>query len=407
MPPIIHRSFHIPKMTVLRSLIPVLLALAVVLTATTATACSTGPADPGPAAGSGSAAAAGEAKPSSGGQANEVVNGLVRVDRTWFDYFDTLSTCTIYAKSKEEGQHILDEAEKQIAHYHELFDIYHDYPGVNNIKTINDNAGGKPVKVEPIVIDYLEQSLRANEVTGGAANMALGPVLKLWHEASEQAIAQPEKAAPPSEEALKEAAQHCDIKEIVIDKEASTVRITDPKGSIDPGSGSKGLAAERVARSMEEAGVTSGLLSMGGNVRTIGHKPDGKDWIIGVQNPQQAIEMAQKGTSDLPRQLLLLKADDRAVVTSGVYQRFFEVDGRLYHHIIDPATLFPEHRYDSVTIICKDSGLADSLTTALFNLSVEDGKAVLAKFPDADCEAVWLKDGKTQMTDGLKAYIVE
>ena len=154
-------------------------------------------------------------------------------------------------------------------------------------------------------------------------------------------------------------------------------------------------ATKCLAEKLKEAGVTSALLSLGGNVETIGTKADGKPWRVGVQNPD---------TSAAKAYLHVLKLTDTCLVTSGTYQRYYEVDGVRYHHIIDPDTLMPENTYDSVTILCNDSARADALSTAVFNMDPETGMA----FVEAQdgVEALWVyPDGTEAQSSGFEAYV--
>ena len=146
---------------------------------------------------------------------------------------------------------------------------------------------------------------------------------------------------------------------------------------------------------MKEAGVTSALLSLGGNVETIGLKADGKPWRVGVQNPD---------TSAAKSYLHVLKLADTCLVTSGTYQRYYEVDGVRYHHIIDPDSLMPENTYDSVTILCSDSAKADALSTAVFNMKPEEGMKFVESLDGV--EALWVyPDGKETQSSGFAAYV--
>lgn len=335
----------------------------------------------------------------------------IRVEQTWIDFFDTVTTVILYVPDQTSGRQYLDLANRELRRYHELFDYYRTYPGVTNIKSINDQAGGEPLTVDPAILDLMQQSKRANALSGGAVNMALGPVLQYWHDTSAAAAADPSDVRLPDTGALAEANRHTDIQAVEVDVTAGTVRLADPLGALNVGSGAKGLAAEKVARTLMESGVQSAMLSLGGNVRTIGRKPDGQPWKIGVQNPLAVFAERGDDVADpalIHRQpepyLFIVGASDMAVVTSGVYQRYFVHNGRRYHHIIDPDTLEPSQRYDAVTIVTPDSGLADSLTTALFNLSVEDGQRLLDQFEIA--EAVWVKDDRIVYSSGFKDWIL-
>lgn len=310
---------------------------------------------------------------------------------TWLDVFDTVTNLTVYGVDEAACSTGSAQIHERLAYYHRLFDIYHTYKDVNNLKTVNDAAGGQPVAVEAPILDLLEYSLEAYRLTDGRVNVLFGPVLKLWHDSRVMALETPAKAALPDPKSLEQAARHTDPSVLVIDREAGTVCLTDPQARLDVGAIAKGFAAELVARYVAtELAWQSVLLDVGGNVRAIGGKPGltgPQPFTIGVRNPN--LDSAQA-------YLLTVGITDRAAVTSGDYQRFFVVDGQRYAHIIDVDTLQPAAYVRSVTVICPDSGLADVLSTALFTLSVEEGRDLLGKHKNA--EAVWV------LTDGTLAY---
>ncbi len=319
--------------------------------------------------------------------------------QTYMDVFDTVTEITAYGMSAEEFEADAAKLHAELTAYHRLYDIYHTYPEMNNLKTVNDAAGGAPVKVDGRLIDLLEYGLDAYTRTDGRVNILLGAVLTLWHEAREQGLAHPESAALPDAAALTAAAEHTSPDALVIDRAAGTVQLTDAAARIDVGALAKGYAVEQVARYAEqELGWSSALLNVGGNIRTIGGK-GGADsdtpFTIGVQNPD---------TTSAKTYLTTVRITDMALVTSGDYQRYYTVDGKNYAHIIDPDTRYPAQYVRAVTVVCADSGLADVLSTALFCLPPEQGKALLTEFPNA--HAVWvLTDGSLQYSDGFATYI--
>jgi thiamine biosynthesis lipoprotein len=196
---------------------------------------------------------------------------------------------------------------------------------------------------------------------------------------------------------LQEASAHTNIENLVIDEENSTVTLTDPKMKLDVGAIAKGYAVEMVARTLEEKGITGYVLNVGGNVRTVGTKPDGTPWTAGVENP------AEEENADY---LAYLALDGRSLVTSGSYQRYYVVDGKRYHHIIDPATLMPSEGFVSVSIVCQNSAEGDALSTALFCMTLEEGLVLIESIPDA--EAMWLlPDGTKHESSGFDAYRVK
>ena len=171
------------------------------------------------------------------------------------------------------------------------------------------------------------------------------------------------------------------------------VYLSDPEMSLDVGSVGKGYAVEMVCRAAEARGLTSALVSVGGNLRAIGTKPDGSQWTGGVENPWNASEMYTNTNSIFGSPINM---SDLALVTSGDYQRYFVVDGKRYHHIIDPDTLWPAAYYNGVTVLCPDSGMADCLTTALFCMPLEEGQKLVESLDDV--EAMWCTPDKQATT---------
>ena len=322
---------------------------------------------------------------------------LVRHEGQFLELFDTVTQVIAYTETKEDYNTYYKLVFDNTKEMHELFDIYNDYEGINNIKTINDNAGIAPVKVDRRIIDLLKFGKEAYAFTNGKTNIAMGSVLRIWHDHREAGLEDPAAATLPDMEALKQAALHTDINNVIIDEAASTVYLKDPDMRLDVGAIAKGYTAEQVCQIATKAGY-SGLLSFGGNVRATGFKGDGKTpWAIGIQDP-----FAQGESS----YLYLMEVTDRSLVTSGDYERYYEVDGKRYHHIIDPVTLFPADYFTSVTILCEDSGAADAWSTALFNMSYEEGLKLVEADPDV--EALWIfKDGTMKDTSGFQDLILK
>ncbi len=287
-----------------------------------------------------------------------------RQTTTYLDVFDTVTM--VIGDASAAGQ-----IHAQLQRYHRLFDIYNAYEGCNNLKTVNDQAGISPVKVDEDIIELLSDCVELYQVTGGRVNVAMGSVLKLWHDARQESLDNPENAYVPREETLSKALAHTDIECLVIDRENATVYLTDPEMSLDVGAVAKGWAAQKVAESAPE-GV---LISLGGNVVATGPKEKNTPWTVGVQDP--------KG-SDIRQKLELYRG---AVVTSGDYQRTYTVDGKDYPHIIDPSTGMPGMLWSSVTVICEDSGMADALSTALFLMPLDEGRELAIK---CGAEAIWI-----------------
>lgn len=316
-------------------------------------------------------------------------SGPKQYTATFLELFDTVTTMTGLSDSEEvffqQAQAIRDELEI----YHQLFDIYNSYDGINNLKTVNDNAGIASVEVDRKIIDLLLDCKTYYDLTGGLVDVTMGSVLQLWHEARNDGLDDPANAYLPDPAALEEAAKHRGWEHIIIDEEASTVYISDPAVSLDVGAVAKGWAAQRVA----EIAPQGMMISVGGNVCAPGPKDEnGTRWVVGVQDPDGGSEY-----------LHTIYLSSGSVVTSGDYQRCYLVDGKIYHHIIDPATLYPSTHWRSVTIVCGDSGLADALSTALFLLPLEEGKALLER---CGANAMWVElDGECYYTPGFEEII--
>lgn len=317
---------------------------------------------------------------------------LQKFSSSFFGTFDTIVTVTGYAKNEAAFQKELGAVEDIFTRYHQLFDNYNTYEGINNLFVLNRDAAEAPVAVTKEMMDFLcfVQDLEGAQGTE-EVNIAMGSVLRLWHEAREVSLATPENACVPDMAALKAASAHTDFHDLVIDSENGTVFYADPELKLDFGAVAKGYTVERAAEYLASSSMPSFIINAGGNVRTGKAPADGREcWVVGVQDPDN--------TSSL---MDTLKVVGTSVVTSGDYQRYYMLDGKRYHHIISPSSLFPADNFRAVTVITPDSGLADFLSTRLFLLSYEEGRALIDSLPAA--EALWcFPDGSLRMTDGYR-----
>lgn len=319
--------------------------------------------------------------------------------KTFYGTFDTKILYLSYTDSEDKFDEEFAFVEEEFTRLHKLYDRYNDYEGVNNLKTINDQAGKEAVKVDDDLYNVIKFSLDNFEKTDGKVNIAMGSVLRLWHDVRMQNEGAEEKdIVLPKEEDLLEASKHMDIEKVILDDKEKTVYLDDEKMSIDLGAVAKGYAAEMVAQRLEEKGVKHASINAGGNVRTIGSPGDGrKNWGIAIEHPLM-------GEADDFLDVLFI--GETAVVTSGDYQRYFTKDGVNYHHIVDPVSLKPETIYNSVSIITKDSGLADYLSTALFLSTKEEAEKILENYKDDDVEVLWYshEEGESS-TKGLEEHM--
>ena len=323
---------------------------------------------------------------------------LTRYDTSFFDTFDTLITVMGYAASEDAFRQVADEAHAMFRRLHKLYDGYSAYPGVNNLYALNREAAKGPVAVEPELMDLLLFCKQHQPVTRGTMNIALGAVLQIWHRYREDGLYDPAIAQLPPMEALQSAARHTDFDDVILDPAAGTVYYADPKLQLDLGSIAKGYATELVALWMLESQMPSFILNSGGNVR-VGNPPlDGRRafWGVGIQNPRGNV--FSDASSDTVETFFVANL---SVVSSGDYQRYYLVDGKRYHHLIDPFTLMPGEHFQAVTVLCEDSGLADLLSTAVFLLPYEEGRAMVESLEGVD--ALWIfHDGSVEMTNGAR-----
>jgi len=302
----------------------------------------------------------------------------------FFGTFDTIITLIGYTQTPEEFQQYAALTESEMRRYHEIFDQYNPYDGVNNLYAVNAQAGEAPAAAESELIELLLQIREWHSLYGTETNPAMGAVLRLWHNAREGGVSIPEEGA------LLAASEHCNYDDVIIDEENGTIFYNDPEILLDLGAVAKGYAAQLTADALKEAGFSSFILNAGGNVVCGGAPMDGRtQWTVAIEDVD-AVSTRHK-----------IGAVNQSIVTSGDYQRYYEVDGVRYHHLIDPATLYPASHVHSVSVIHPDSGLADFLSTAAFVLPYEQSRALIESVPDA-CGVWLLADGSEYWTDGFQ-----
>lgn len=320
---------------------------------------------------------------------------LQRYTGVIYDAFDTTTTVLAYCETEESFRHLLRTAEDGLLHFHKLFDIYNSYPDLTNLRSVNLSAGEAPVEVSEELFGLLSFAKEMYALTSGEMNVAMGSVLSIWHDVRQYNNTFPQTPLFPEEAMLRKAAEHCCMEDVCLSKEDHTVYLADAALRLDVGAIAKGYAVERVVQQLIAEGYEHFSINAGGNVRTVGTKPNGALWNIGITNPDL--------TAKEPY-VEIVSAADMAVVTSGSYQRFFSYEGQRYHHIIDKDSLLPENRYLSVTILADDSALADALSTAVFNMEIGEGRAFIENLEGV--EAMWiLADGSEEFSSGFGAYL--
>ena len=322
-----------------------------------------------------------------------------RYTYTFYGTFDTVIILVGYAPSREAFDAAAQVCEAEFRRLDLLYTPYLHSDTGNNLWALNNGAWKEPMAVDPDLMGLIGFCKEKQKTVSDVVNPALGRVLMLWHNARLQSEEDPWNAAIPGMDDLTEAFVHSDFDCVQTDTEAGTVFYTDSRLRLDFGAVAKGYAAGLVAEKLRGM-LSSFSINAGGNIVLCGAPENSSGaWKIAIQDPNAPLY------GDVTT-LGWIERTDGAVVTSGDYQRFFVVDGVSYHHIIDPATLMPARSVRAVTVITRDSGTADFLSTACFILPYEESRALIESRPDA--EALWvLPDGTVTWTDGFGLHTAD
>ena len=274
-------------------------------------------------------------------------------------HFDTVITITLYDSKDEE---ILNTCFEYCKEFENLVSRTIKTSDVAKINLAN----GQPVKVSDTTIELLKRGIEFGKLTDGAFDITIAPLMELWDIKNNPGNI-------PSEADIADALSHVNYKNIII--EENTVTLTDPKSAIDLGGIAKGYMADQLKEYLLSEGVTSAIINLGGNVLTVGEKPDGTAFNIGIQKP-----FAEQNAT-----ITSVSVKDSSVVTSGSYERYFEVNDAIYHHIINTETGYPCNTgLHSVTILSEESVDGDALSTACFVLGLEEGQKLVESLDDID-----------------------
>lgn len=289
--------------------------------------------------------------------------------------FDTYCTFSVYGD--ESAPALLARA---CARYDALFDLYDPDSDIARVNA----AAGAPTAVDPSTADIVEQALAFCAAADGRFDITIGAVSRLWDF---------EKGVRPDDDALREALTHVDWHGVTVDRTdpaAPTIALADPAAALDLGGIAKGFIADRLVETLcSDSRVTAAILSLGGNIACYGAKPDGAPWDVGIRDPNDPGGSSVVDTA----QLTVEEGSAVSLVTSGLYERTFELDGVTYWHILDPATGMPvETDIASVTVCCPSSTQADALSTTLFVAGSERALALVDTYEDTACYMV-LRDG--------------
>lgn len=295
---------------------------------------------------------------------------------------NTVINITVYGD--EEAEKVLQKAINRI------YDIENKMSvtiSESDVSLINQNAGKRPVKVHEDTFFVVQKALEYGELTNGAFDISIYPLVKLWN------INNGNKNIPTEEE-INETLNLVDYKKIKLNLDDMTVFLEMEGMAIDLGGIAKGYAVDEVRKILKEGGIKHALIYMGGDIAVIGNKPEGGLWRIGIEDPRYQNEGS--------RYFAVIEGSDLSVVTSGDYQRYVEIDGKRYHHIFNPYTGYPaEANVISTTVIGESSIDADALATSIFVLGVDEGLEIMEKAYGFEGIIV-TKDKYVYTTEGLK-----
>jgi len=324
------------------------------------------------------------------------ISGCEKHDKTYKESrtaMYTTCTITVLSRSPVKAKEAIDAGFAEIKRLESLLNYYSID---SEITAINNNAGKGPVKVSTETLDIIEKALAIAEATRGAFNPTIGPVMKLW-ESSRQ---DPEHPLP-SGQIISETLKLVDYGKININKADSEIFLMDAGMEIDLGGIAKGYAADSAIGTIRASGIRSALVSIAGDIKGIGLKNENKPWRVGVQDPRSKSSESQEKEYEI---ITTIPLSDKAVSTSGDYQRFFFKDGKRYHHILDPRTGYPtESSLISVSVMASEGFMADGLSTGIFILGPDRGMDLLESM---ELDGIIVdKDKKVYITEKLRGEI--
>lgn len=269
-------------------------------------------------------------------------------------YFDTVIQIEAWGTKASTLEHC-----KTICEDYE--NLFSNKIETSEISKINASAGN-PVKVSEETLELISRGIDYCELSGGKFDITIAPLSDLWN------FTDNPNGNLPEQSAIEEARSHVGYKTIQVDKDSCTVTLNDPQAKIDLGGIAKGYIADRLKAYLKSEGVEHALINLGGNVLALGTAYDGTPFRIGIQKPFDE----KNSTIDI------LEIEDRSVVSSGIYQRYFEKDGTIYHHILNPETGYPySNNLLQATIISDRSMDGDALSTCCFALGLNDGSTLI------------------------------
>ena len=329
-------------------------------------------------------------------------NGIISVNKGVISlhtlkYFGTSITIDLYGEETNYGKESLCKALNVIQKYHYLASNYSTYPHVTNIKSIN-NSPNTTQHIAPELTAILASSIEWNSLSNGYFNIALSPVIDIWRAYRNDCNIRGICKLPTATE-LAAASRYTHISDITLDVENNTISMK-PGMSIDLGGIAKGWMAEKVYDQLKSDGMTSFMINAGGNIRHFGRHPEGREFVTAIEDPEckKYDYQLDKCQSQAGLYHEIVKGEDLTIVSSGNYLQYFTFDGKDYHHIIDPKTLFPKEKVISVsTVLDSQHIFADVISTTLFLMPINE--ALRFANDNEYIKAVWYLD-----SSGNKVY---
>lgn len=290
-----------------------------------------------------------------------VQNKYNRVEKLMGNRFEL----TAVATDEEFAQVSIEKAILEIRRIEALLTTFNN---TSETAKINEAAGIEPVKVPQEVFDLISRSLKISSITQGAFDISYGSLDKRFWNFDQQMIGLPDKAT------AKKMVRLINYKNIILDGEQTTVFLKEKGMRIGFGGIGKGYAAERAKYILQREGIKSGVVNASGDLTAWGYQPGGRPWTIGIASPE-----------NIRHPFSTMSITDKAVATSGDYEKFVTIDGKRYSHTIDPKTGFPVSGIKSVTIICPNAEIADALATPVMVMGVKIGLDMINQLRDVAC----------------------
>ena len=294
----------------------------------------------------------------------------------------TLVKITAVARNESGAQ---AAATAGFAEIHRLEELLSTWIPTSELSRVNALAGVMPVPVSHETMTVVQGAIQVAELTDGGFNIAIGPAVDIWNVIEGRRV--------PTESELDALRHMVDLHAVHVDAQTQTIFLEKAGMRIDVGGIGKGYAADQAVAVMKKAGALAGIVALSGDIKTFGQLPGGRKFPVGIQDPRKEGEV-----------LAFIDLEDEAISTAGDYERFFERDGVRYHHILDPHTLQPARRCQSVTVIAREGIWADGLDTGIFVMGAELGMQLVEALPDVEAIIVD-HEGSVHVSSGLRDRI--